>query len=226
MNAPSEMTAKTAERFYVIEKMTAARNAIQRGCGDLMSNREKVESNLQRAQDAYLELQKARKRILAALDDAQLAFRETEQDALANSAGKLAQGLSGFNLMSRNYQPACKALLDFAGKLPESQDTVNAAVIGRLMNQVRMGYYPTDPDNIDLILRGIRFPEGKTTNVFDPCCGCGKALRQIADGHNCFAYGVELDEYRAEEPRAVSIAWASEVFSTAESAPRRFISCS
>ena len=31
MNAPSEMTAKTTERFYVIEKMTAARNAIQRG---------------------------------------------------------------------------------------------------------------------------------------------------------------------------------------------------
>ena len=206
MNTLPEISAKSTERFYVIEKMTAARNAIQRGCGDLMSNREKVskfrESNLQRAQDAYLELQKARKRILAALDDAQLAFRETEQDALANSAGKLAQGLSGFNLMSRNYQPACKALLDFAAKLPESQDTVNAAVIGRLMNQVRMGYYPTDPDNIDLILRGIRFPEGKTTNVFDPCCGCGKALRQIANGHNCFAYGVELDEYRAEEAQS------------------------
>ena len=161
--------------------MTAARNAIQRGCGDLMGSREKVskfrESNLQQAQDAYLELQKARKRILAALDDAQLAFRETEEDALADYAGKLSQGLSRFNLMSRNYQPACKALLDFAAKLPESQDTVNAAVIGRLMNQVRMGYYPTDPDNIDLILRGIRFPDGKVTNVFDPCCGCGKALR-------------------------------------------------
>lgn len=51
----------------------------------------------------------------------------------------------------------------------------------------------------NLILRGIQFPEGVTTNVFDPCCGCGKALRQIAEGNNCFAYGVELDEYRAEE---------------------------
>ncbi|MBQ6205537.1 MAG: hypothetical protein IJK52_00490, partial [Oscillospiraceae bacterium] len=93
MNALPEVSAKSPERFYVIEKMTAARNAIQRGCGDLVSNREKVskfrESNLQRAQDAYLELQKAQKRILSALDDAQLAFRETEQDALADYAGKL-----------------------------------------------------------------------------------------------------------------------------------------
>ena len=183
-SAPTELVAKSKERFYVIDKMTAARNAIQRGCGDLVSNREKVdkfrESNLQRAREAYLELQKAQKRILNALGDAQLALRETEQDALADDAGKLFQGLSRFNLMSRNYPAVCKVLLDFAGKLPESQDTVNAAVIGRLMNQVRMGYYPTAPGNIDLILRGIRFPEGKVTNVFDPCCGCGKALRQIA----------------------------------------------
>ena len=49
------------------------------------------------------------------------------------------------------------------------------------------------------MLRGIQFPEGVTTNLLDPCCGCGKALRQIAQGNNCYAYGVELDESRAEE---------------------------
>ena len=67
------------------------------------------------------------------------------------------------------------------------------------MNNVRLGYYPTDPDNISLILRGIQFPEEVTTNLFDPCCGCGKALRQLAQGNHCYAYGVELDESRAEE---------------------------
>ena len=77
--------------------------------------------------------------------------------------------------------------------------TANAAVIGRLMNNVKMGYYPTDPDNISLLLRGIQFPEGVTTNLLDPCCGCGKALRQVAQGNNCYAYGVEMDESRAEE---------------------------
>ena len=67
------------------------------------------------------------------------------------------------------------------------------------MNNVKLGYYPTASDNIALMLQGISFPEGVTTNVFDPCCGCGKALRQIAQGNNCYAYGVELDESRAEE---------------------------
>lgn len=79
------------------------------------------------------------------------------------------------------------------------EGTANAAVIGRLMNNVKLGYYPTDPDNISLILRGIQFPEGVTTNLFDPCCGCGKALRQLAQGNNCYAYGVELDESRGSE---------------------------
>ena len=67
------------------------------------------------------------------------------------------------------------------------------------MNNIKLGYYPTDPGNISLLLRGIHFPEGVTTNLFDPCCGCGKALRQLAQGNNCYAYGVELDESRAEE---------------------------
>ena len=35
--------------------------------------------------------------------------------------------------------------------------------------------------------------------MLDPCCGCGKALRQLAQGNNCYTYGVELDESRAEE---------------------------
>lgn len=49
------------------------------------------------------------------------------------------------------------------------------------------------------MLKGIRFPTGVITNLLDPCCGCGKALRQIAQRNNCYAYGVELDESRAEE---------------------------
>ena len=100
--------------------------------------------------------------------------------------------------MSRAYRPVYDVLRTFAGRLPV-EGTASAAVIGRLMNNVRLGYYPTDPDNISLLLRGIQFPKGVTTNLLDPCCGCGKALRQIAQGNNCYAYGVELDESRAEE---------------------------
>ena len=191
------------ERCYALEKLIGARAVILRESAELLANRGKVEkyreSNPARAQSSYAELKLSQKHILDALRDARLGLLETEEYAQADMAGKLYQGLSGFNLMSRSYKPVYDVLTGFAEKLPESHDTVNAQVIGRLMNNVRMGYYPTDPDNIDLILKGIKFPEGVTTNVLDPCCGCGKALRQIAEGHNCFAYGVELDEQRAEE---------------------------
>ena len=191
------------ERYFALEKLSDARKAILKGSTELLNYRAKVEKyrncDITRAQESYLELQKTQTRLLEALTDARLALLETEDSSLASSAGKLFDGLSGFNLMSRAYKPVCDVLNAFADKLPETQDTVNAQVIGRLMNRVRMGYYPTDPENIDYILQGIKFPEDVISNVFDPCCGCGKALRQIAQGNNCFAYGVELDEQRAEE---------------------------
>ena len=190
------------EVHFAAEKVSESRNAILRGSAELLTCRarvEKYQSNPKRARECYEELLKVRKRLTAALGNARLALLELEEYAAAKTAGKLQVGLAGFNLMSRAYKPVYEALRGFAEKLPERPDTVNAQVIGRLMNQVRMGYYPTDPENISHILRGVRFPPGVITNVFDPCCGCGKALRQIAQGNNCFAYGVELDEYRAEE---------------------------
>ena len=197
---------ETKERYFVLEKLSDARGAILKGCEDLLADRTRVEkyreTDPHRAQDAYRELQKTRDRVLAALGEAQLALLETEEYGMAATAGKFHQGLHGFNLMNRTYKPVCEALSGFAKRLPETQDTVNAAVIGRLMNHVRMGYYPTDPENIQHILKGIKFPEGVTTNLLDPCCGCGKALRQLAEGNNCFAYGVELDEARAEEAQS------------------------
>lgn len=143
-------------------------------------------------------MQRARTRLAQAIGDARLLLMEAEEYQLAKTAAMLQAGLLRFDLMSNVYRPVYDAIQDFMKKLPVD-GTTNAAVIGRLMNNVRLGYYPTDPDNISLILRGIRFPEGVITNLFDPCCGCGKALRQLAQGNNCYAYGVELDESRAEE---------------------------
>jgi len=180
-----------------------AKRGILKGSAEMVAARAKVEKYLKNdpalSRRHYEELEKIRRRLLDGLSAAGLALLELEDDAAARLAGKLRTGLEVFNLMSRAYKPVYEALTGFAGKLPEQSDSVNAQVIGRMMNNVRMGYYPTDPENIDNILRGIKFPEGVTTNVFDPCCGCGKALRQIAQGNNCFAFGVELDEYRAEE---------------------------
>ena len=194
---------EATERYYAVERLSELQKEITRHMTAMVAQRGKVEkyrqTDLTVAKDTYDELIKSRRLLAAALAHTRLCLLEAEEYKAANVAGQLQEGLSAFDLMNGNYQPVYNVICDFAQGLPVSGTTTNARVIGRLMNNVKMGYYPTDPDNIDLILRGIQFPEGVTTNLLDPCCGCGKALRQIAQDNNCYTYGVELDEYRAEE---------------------------
>ena len=190
------------QRYYASESLRTAQARLMELSQQLAVQRAQVERcrarDIHEARDAYAALQQTRQELVGILSDARFLLLEVEAEELAAAAGQLQTGLAGFNLMSRAYRPVYDVLRTFAGQLPV-EGTASAAVIGRLMNNVRLGYYPTDPDNISLLLRGIQFPKGVTTNLLDPCCGCGKALRQIAQGNNCYAYGVELDESRAEE---------------------------
>ena len=203
MSGQPDAAAQTGERSYVLEELRLLQSEIPQLTQAMVISRAHVEqyqkrSDLVGARDAYTELQNTRNRLAEALGNAQLLLMEAEEYPLAANAGQLREGLLGFNLLSNVYRPIYDALNGFAAQLPVD-GTTNAQVVGRLMNNIKMGYYPTDPDNISLILRGIQFPEGVTTNLLDPCCGCGKALRQIADGNNCYTYGVEMDECRADE---------------------------
>lgn len=189
-------------RCYAAEQLREAQKRLLDLSQSLVIWRARVEkyrtTNRSAARETFSTLQKVRRDLAEALSETGLLLMESEEYQTAQTAGKLRDGLLGFDLMSGNYRPVYDVLLAFAGKLPV-EGTTNAAIIGRLMNNIKMGYYPTDPDNIALMLHGIQFPEGVTTNLFDPCCGCGKALRQLAEGNNCYAYGMELDEGRAEE---------------------------
>ena len=195
-----------SERYYAVERLGELQRDLNLGIAAMVILRAKVEKyrheDLSAARATYDELMNTRRHMLKTLGDTRLCLLEVEEYQAAYTAGQLYDGLSRFDLMSTNYKPVYDVVCSFAESLPISGTTTNARVIGRLMNNVKMGYYPTDPGNIDLILRGIQFPEGVTTNLLDPCCGCGKALRQIAQGNNCYAYGVELDEYRAEEAQS------------------------
>ena len=201
-----EKQHEATTRCIAVQRLRELQTSLLQQSQILVLNRAKVEkfrnTNPAKAQSHYQELEKIRQTLLSTFQDIQLNLLELENDRLAAVAGKLRKGLSGFPLMKGNYKTVYEAFVKFAKQLPVTEDTVNAAVIGRLMNYVRMGYYPTDSENIDHILRSIQFPEGVTTNLLDPCCGCGKALRQLATGNNCFTYGVELDECRAEEAQA------------------------
>jgi len=202
MDARPDAAPQAGEQSYALEELRGLQSQIPKLTQAMVMSRSRVEqhrnTDLAAARDDYSELQNTRKTLADALGDAQLLLLEAEEYQLAATAGRLRKGLLGFNLLSNTYRPVYEALNGFAAKLPVD-GTTNAAVIGRLMNNIKLGYYPTDPDNIGLILKGIRFPEGVATNLLDPCCGCGRALRQIANGNNCFTYGVELDTSRADD---------------------------
>ena len=190
------------ERCYAVEELKSLQSSIADLTQSMVIQRARVEkykdTDLAAAQDNSFLLQATRRNLVRAINSARLPLMETEEYQTAKMAAILQAGLLRFDLMSNVYRPVYDAIQDFIKKFPVD-GTTNAAVIGRLMNNVRLGYYPTDPDNISLILRGIQFPEEVTTNLLDPCCGCGKALQQLAQGDHCYAYGVELDESRAEE---------------------------
>ena len=189
-------------QYYAVEQLREAQKRLLDLSQSLVLWRARVEkyrtTDLAAAKDTFDVLLSVRHGLAETLGESRLLLMEAEEYQTAVTAGKLRDGLLGFNLMSGNYGPVYNTLRAFAQSLPV-EGTTNAAIVGRLMNNIKLGYYPTDPDNIALMLHGIQFPEGITTNLLDPCCGCGKALRQIAQGNNCYAYGVELDESRAEE---------------------------
>ena len=199
MSEPLELQT---QKPYALDQLTQLQSQIMQSAQGMVVQRARIEkyrqSNLTAARDTYTELERIRAHLVERLTASQLFLLEMEEYPLASAADQLRRGLAGFQLMSTGYKPVYEALAKFTASFPAGQKT-SAAIVGRLMNNIKLGYYPTDPDNISLILRGIHFPEGVTTNLFDPCCGCGKALRQLAQGNNCYAYGVELDESRAEE---------------------------
>jgi len=180
-------------------------------CLYLRKKLEKHKDNKPKARETYSDLQQQHGRLLGALNAAVLALLEIELPDMADYSIKLSQSIKSYNLMTPDYSKLCTALSGYLSKLPLSYQselpvsnqletrTTNASIIGRLMNNVKMGYYPTDLEHVKHFVRGIEFPEGVTTNLFDPCCGCGLALRTLADGNNCYTYGVELDGYRSEE---------------------------
>lgn len=151
-----------------------------------------------KAKELYDLLGKERERLALAINETRLCLLEIGEEKLAEVATTLHLQIAKFPVMARDYSKLANILTAFSRRLP-IQQTASAAVIARLMNNVKMGFYPTDPAHIEQIVKGIAFPPGVVTNVFDPCCGEGVALRTLATGNNCYTYGVELDESRATQ---------------------------
>ena len=154
----SELPDLSAQKPYALDQLAQLQGKIVRLSQSMVLQRARIErcrqSDLAAARDIYAELSKTREALVEALAQTQLFLMETEEYALAKVSGQLRQGLAGFALMSTGYKSVYEALSRFASSLPVGQKT-NAAVVGRLMNNIKLGYYPTDPDNIDLLLPAL-----------------------------------------------------------------------
>ena len=155
-------------------------------------------TGLKREYNALIDLQRIVKRLWEEFPQLIQQLNEYGDRKLAETAGKLYGVLKKYDYIGvKSYNALCGALKAFEDMLPYG-DTIETAALGRLMNRVRMGYYPTDPEHVQMIKRAVAFPE-ETVNLIDPCCGEGLALAALAAGENAVTYGVELDETRAEE---------------------------
>ena len=193
------MPPENNQKYYAIAKSEEAARAVKQAINEfplLRKRMEKFKDNKSRAREIYSELKQQKEKMLTALNTAALSFLETEQTELVDYSVKLSNSVKAFNLTTPDYSKLCAVLSDYISKFPT---TANAAIIGHLMSDVKMGYYPTDIEHVKHIKASIEFPDDITVNLFDPCCGCGLALRTLAGENNCLTYGVELDKYRGEE---------------------------
>lgn len=195
------MSLENNQQYYAVAKLEEASRAVKQAINELPILRkrlEKFKENKSKARDIYADLKQQREKLLSTLNTAVLSLSELEQPELVDYTVKLGNSVKSFNLMTPEYSKLCAVLSDYVSKLPTSQ-TTNAKIIGHLMSSIKMGYYPTDIEHVKYLQQGIEFPEDISVNLFDPCCGCGFALRTLAGEGNCTTYGVELDRHRAEE---------------------------
>ena len=68
----------------------------------------------------------------------------------------------------------------------------------RLEGQSKLGYYPTPVQTLQMIPTWLVATKDGPRRVFDPCCGKGEALAQIASAIPSQTFGIELSDSRAE----------------------------
>lgn len=191
-----------AESYYVIERFARQKRNLAMVCETMPEKRRMIENyqkqnKIEKARETYSELEALRKKALETIMDLRLLFSESAMEKSAAFCIKLYQAVKRVRLMTADYSKLCGALEELQNQIPQNE-TTNAKVIGHLMNNVRMGYFPTDLAHVRRIRETLVFPKTQT-NLLDPCCGCGMALEELGKEKNARTYGIEIDEARGQE---------------------------
>ena len=126
-------------------------------------------SGLKAEQDSLSELSKTVKKILRHFPYLIQQLSELGDSATLETTEKMYSVLKKYDYLGvSDYTPLCKALLVFASKLPSREGNINKAALGHLMNQVRIGYFPTDKESLTLTEVFERYDKWRDANRFQP----------------------------------------------------------
>lgn len=197
------MENQSSDSCFCLEEIASSAQIIRTAREQLPQLRRVYDQSLRQngksRTEALGNLQKAVKQLWNEFPVLIQLLAEYDSTSLVETAKRLYTALKQYDyLQSKDYSSLCQALACFEQQLPGQDQGINKAALGRLMNRVKMGYYPTDPDHVTLLRKAVVFPE-LPVNLIDPCCGEGLALKQFADGSNATTYGIELDEIRGAE---------------------------
>lgn len=192
------------ENLYVMKKLEDTVKLLEGTVTDMVKTKEKVKkleaSGIKdKLPDLLQELSFMKSRLTEQVSSLRFCVLELELPEVADFTGKIMDALERFDIHVPDYSKFHSAFQTLLKQFKDLQ-ALDTQAAGRLMNHIKMGYYPTDLQNVSLIKRSLKFPENRI-NLLDPCCGCGLALQKLAEGINGLTYGVELDEIRSEEAR-------------------------
>lgn len=176
VNEAQPQSQPPSQRFYALEQLGELAGTITLISEGLQAYRAQVAGLLAgqkkaEAFELYRLLERQRTYLVEQIRATRPFLMELE-NPLAPAAQKLAEQLAAFPLMTADYSKLTEVLKRFADALPDHQ-TTDASIIGRLMNNVRLGHYPTDLTHVGYIANSIVFPAENTANLIDPCCGTG-----------------------------------------------------
>lgn len=190
------------ERYYALEKFSEADRSltgiietmpIKRRAVDIYTQKKDIQS----AREAFTELELLKNSLLDTIRNLRLLFSECDMQEGADFSVKLYSAVKQYNLMTADYTKLIDAIRYLKKNIPTYQ-TIGSKQIGHLMNNVKMGYFPTDIAHVKMIKQAIKFPDC-SVNLIDPCCGCGLALEAFSMGTRAVTYGIEIDESRGQE---------------------------
>ena len=73
--------------------------------------------------------------------------------------------------------------------------------MARIASKQKLGYFPTPSMVVELIKPFLVRGSGGKVRIYDPCCGPGEAVLQLANHLKAESLGVELDKNRAEQAK-------------------------